>query len=310
MMKKILPVLAILAALPFVLCSCFSQQAKSMSLSKENADIIVGDTLHITVSVEPDGADAGKISWTSSDNNIVTVDDGTIKGKAKGTAVVTAESESGLKRVCNVNVKDKEVESVTLDTSSVSVKVEKSVQIGASVLPADAPSDNLVWKSSDSSIAVVNSEGFVTGVEKGIVTITCTSPNGKSASCTVTVKDNKSATVPPQTTAPQSSESYAPKKPQSSSGYSSSTDYSYDEYYLFPESSVRKLSRSEVYNLDSETAQDAVNEIYARHGFVFKTKSIQKYYDHMPWYVRNYDFSPSDLSSIENYNVKLFKEYV
>ena len=128
-MKKLIPVLAMIMLVPFVICSCFVQQAKSMKLSYEEIEFHVGDTKHISVTIEPEGADAGKISWSSSDNKIVTVDDGTITGKSKGTAVVTAESENGLKKLCNVTVLDKEIESVTLSESSTSVKQGGKIHI-------------------------------------------------------------------------------------------------------------------------------------------------------------------------------------
>ena len=160
-MKKLIPVLAMIMLVPFVICSCFVQQAKSMKLSYEEIEFHVGDTKHISVTIEPEGADAGKISWSSSDNKIVTVDDGTITGKSKGTAVVTAESESGLKKLCNVTVLDKEIESVTLSESSTSVKQGSKIQLEAKVKPVDAPSDNLVWSSSDPKVASVDSNGMV-----------------------------------------------------------------------------------------------------------------------------------------------------
>ena len=162
-MKKLIPVLAMIMLVPFVICSCFVQQAKSMKLSYEEIEFRVGDTKHISVTIEPEGADAGKISWSSSDNKIVTVDDGTITGKSRGTAVVTAESESGLKKLCNVTVLDKEIESVTLSESSTSVKQGGKIQLEAKVKPVDAPSDNLVWSSSDPKVASVDGNGMVLG---------------------------------------------------------------------------------------------------------------------------------------------------
>lgn len=178
-MKKLISVLAMIMLVPFVICSCFVQQAKSMKLSYEEIEFRVGDTKHISVTIEPEGADAGKISWSSSDNKIVTVDDGTITGKSNGTAVVTAESESGLKKLCNVTVLDKEIESVTLSESSTSVKQGSKIQLEAKVKPVDAPSDNLVWSSSDPKVASVDGNGMVLGESEGVVTITCESANGK-----------------------------------------------------------------------------------------------------------------------------------
>ena len=75
-MKKIMPILAMLIIVPFVLCSCFAKQVESMSLSYEELELHVGDTKHISVTIKPDGADAGTINWSTSDSKIVTVDDG------------------------------------------------------------------------------------------------------------------------------------------------------------------------------------------------------------------------------------------
>lgn len=312
-MKKLIPVLAMIMLVPFVICSCFVQQAKSMKLSYEEIEFRVGDTKHISVTIEPEGADAGKISWSSSDNKIVTVDDGTITGKSKGTAVVTAESESGLKKLCNVTVLNKEIESVTLSESSTSVKQGGKIQLEAKVKPVDAPFDNLVWSSSDPKVASVDGNGMVLGESEGVVTITCESANGKKATCTVTVKDNNTnATVPATESYTKSTEptkSDDAKRAESSNSSSSKSDESRNNGFIFPHSSQRKLTVDEVTGLGGDVAQDAINEIYARYGYVFKTKSIQKYYESQSWYHKNYNFSESDLSEIESYNIGLLRKY-
>lgn len=308
-MKKLIPVLAMIMLVPFVICSCFVQQAKSMKLSYEEIEFHMGDTKHISVTIEPEGADAGKISWSSSDNKIVTVDDGTITGKSRGTAVVTAESESGLKKLCNVTVLDKEIESVTLSESSTSVKQGGKIQLEAKVKPVDAPSDNLVWSSSDPKVASVDGNGMVLGESEGVVTITCESANGKKATCTVTVKDNNMNATESYTKSTEPTKSDDAKRHEGSNSSSSKSDESRNNGFIFPHSSQRKLTVDEVTGLGGDVAQDAINEIYARHGYVFKTKSIQKYYESRSWYHKNYNFSESDLSEIESYNIGLLRKY-
>ena len=303
-MKKIMPILAIIMIVPFVLCSCFTKQAESMSLGYEDLELRVGDTKHISVTIKPDGADAGAISWSTSDSKIVTVDDGTVTGKAKGTAVVTAESESGLKRVCNVTILDKEIESVAMSESSTSVKKGNKIQLEAKVKPVDAPSDNIVWSSSDPETASVDSNGMVLGEKEGVAIITCETENGKKATCTVTVKDTEKKAKVPATEAPTQA-----VKQESQSRYPVARYYNYDDDFILPDSSIRKLNANEVMGLGSDLAQDAINEIYARHGYVFKTDSIRHYYQSQSWYRENYNFSESDLTSIETYNIALIKKY-
>ena len=59
--------------------------------------------------------------------------------------------------------------------------------------------------------------------------------------------------------------------------------YSYSAE-VFPYSSQYYLSWNDVCGLSPEVAQAAINEIYARHGYIFKNKSKQAYYESMPGY--------------------------
>ena len=77
------------------------------------------------------------------------------------------------------------VTGITLDQSSASVEVGKTVTLTATVAPADATDKVVTWSSGDLTIATV-SNGNVTGVKEGSTTITATA-GGKSASCAVTV---------------------------------------------------------------------------------------------------------------------------
>ena len=208
-----------------------------------------------------------------------------------------------------MTVLDKEIESVTLSESSTSVKQGGKIQLEAKVKPVDAPSDNLVWSSSDPKVASVDGNGMVLGESEGVVTITCESANGKKATCTVTVKGNNMNPTESYTKSTEPTKSDNAKRAESSNSSSSKSDENRNNGFIFPHSSQRKLTVDEVTGLGGDVAQDAINEIYARHGYVFKTKSIQKYYESQSWYHKNYNFNESDLSEIESYNIGLLRKY-
>ena len=54
---------------------------------------------------------------------------------------------------------------------------------------------------------------------------------------------------------------------------------------------------------------DGSNFVFTKQSSVFKTKSIQKYYESQSWYHKNYNFSESDISEIESYNIGLLRKY-
>lgn len=77
--------------------------------------------------------------------------------------------------------------SVSLDASAATLYVGGSRKLNATVAPADASDKSLTWTSSNNAVATVNSNGVVTAVAKGTATVTVSTINGKTATCTVTV---------------------------------------------------------------------------------------------------------------------------
>lgn len=314
-MKRTALLICIIALVPLIFCSCFEKEVKSIELSETDVTMTVGDSLGITAKILPEDAKTKSLDWTSSDNKIVTVSDGTLKAKSAGTAVVTAKAENDIKATCNVTVTDKEVTSITLSSANVSVKEGKKIQLLAKTQPSDAPSGVLEWSSSDEKVAIVNSEGFVTGVKSGIASITCKSQNGKEASCTVTVKSEKVTNPVTPSTAP----TQAVTKPLVSSNRigkittmnssPSEIGNTYKGDFIFYDSSYRLLNNSEITWLSSAQVQHAINEIYARYGRAFKNSQIRAYFQSTEWYIENPSYSDSYLNDIEKANITLLTKY-
>ena len=82
------------------------------------------------------------------------------------------------------------VESITLDKTTATIEVEESLQLTATILPVEAANKNVIWTSSNTSVAAISAEGLVTGLTPGTTTITAASEeNGEiKAICEITVE--------------------------------------------------------------------------------------------------------------------------
>ena len=152
------------------------------------AEVQIGETLELTVRVEPEDAEYESIEWASSDTGVATVDsEGVVTGVAVGTAEITAMVD-GKAASSRISVTGIPVESVTLEPTELRLNEGETHTLTATVLPEDATDKGIKWSSADTDIATVDGTGLVTAVSAGETTITVTTDDGgKTATCMVTV---------------------------------------------------------------------------------------------------------------------------
>ena len=155
----------------------------SVTLDKTSLSMKAGDTETLKATVNPTDATDKTITWMSSDVSVVTVSEGKLTAKDSGTATITAKA-GNCTADCTVTV-SVDVESVSLDITTLSLSVGESATLTATVKPDNASDKNVVWTSSDNSVATV-SNGKVTAVKAGTATVKATC-GGKTAECVVTV---------------------------------------------------------------------------------------------------------------------------
>lgn len=81
---------------------------------------------------------------------------------------------------------------------------------------------------------------------------------------------------------------------------------------MFPDSSIRYLSGSEVCWMSKDELQKAINDIYARNGLIFNTKKYQRYYEAQGWYCgysKDDSLIHSNMNDFEKSNIELLKSY-
>lgn len=165
----------------------------SLALSEEEMIIEPKKSDNLTATLTCSDPTKPVVTWTSSDENVVTIDDeGYMKaGKEPGESTITATFEFNGKTysdTCVVSVKVP-VESMKISKRSMNLEVGKTAQLKAEVSPAKATVQTKTWYSEDESIATVDENGLVTAVKSGTVVIYALSDDEYfKSSCEVTVK--------------------------------------------------------------------------------------------------------------------------
>ena len=152
-------------------------------LNTNEVGIKKGKTYQLVSTILPDNANNKQVVWTSSDPDIVSVNEvsGYIEGLKEGTAVITVRTLINDKTSeCIVNVTDRNilVNDINVNEKYVSLAVGYTQSLTYQTSPSNATELNLKFSSSDSSVATVSANGIVTGVKEGSAIITVSSANG------------------------------------------------------------------------------------------------------------------------------------
>ena len=173
------------------------QMVTGVTLDVETATLRIGEqTLQLNAVVAPADATDKSVVWSSSNSDVASVSEtGLVTPLKSGEADITVTSvDGGYSAVCKVTVVQP-VLSVTLNETSIDINPNMTFELIAQINPSDATNKELEWKSSDESVAVVDQNGVVRGVDAGAngreATITVTSKDsGVSATCVVRVTKN------------------------------------------------------------------------------------------------------------------------
>lgn len=162
-------------------------EVSEIILSDTELNLVKGDSKSLTATVSPSEAlpEEG-IIWTSSAPSIANVSsDGNVTALAIGTATVRASAGEKFAE-CKVTVSGIPAASITLDKTKAEMMVGDVIKLTATVLPEDADDKTVTWKSSDETVATVDTDGLVRALAKGSAEITA-AIGDLSAVCSVTV---------------------------------------------------------------------------------------------------------------------------
>lgn len=164
----------------------------SISIERDSIELYVGDMDRLAVEIFPDYANNKTISWSSSDEEVVSVDEtGAVTAKAGGSAYIYASSTDGSNVVdsCYVLVRV-DVDSIKIFADTTLLCVGNTDSLSVVVLPENATYKDVVWSSAKPKIVSIDSIGVITALDYGTAYIYATATDGSEVvdSCLITVK--------------------------------------------------------------------------------------------------------------------------
>ena len=151
-------------------------------------------TTKLVATVLPETTPNKNVTWTSSNNSIVQVDgDGNVIAKANGTAIITAKTENEKTAKCNITVQTSPTGIAIKDHTNktegeIMVHITRNEKFTPIITPSNANVHNKVtWTSSNTNVAKIT-DGVITPVSNGTVTLTAKTANGKKATRTVRIR--------------------------------------------------------------------------------------------------------------------------
>ena len=163
--------------------------AEKVTLNLNETVIEKGKAKNLTAVVTPENATEKDITWTSSDEKVATVDkSGKVTAVSGGVAVIRAATTTDdVFAECKVTVKVSS-KTISLSSEKATLYLDEELTLKATLTPEDVTNKNIIWSSSDESIATVDENGKVTAKNKGTAVITAkTEDTGLTATCEITV---------------------------------------------------------------------------------------------------------------------------
>ena len=169
----------------------------SIELNVPELDLEVDAVFQLEYELKPAFATADDVQWSSTDPEVVTVENGLLTALSVGEAVITVKcNDNTLAATCQVRVLG-EVEEVSVTAieiaSGVALYVGGEMPLVWTVVPANATNKNVEF-SVEGDCITVDEEGKVTALKTGeaVVTVSATDGSGVKAECNVTVTEDMS----------------------------------------------------------------------------------------------------------------------
>ncbi len=189
--------MTVLSLVIFFSCEKEDLTIKSLTLDQSTLSLTINETHQFVVTITPTNLQAPVYTWTTSNKNIVSVDDkGEIKAISVGEATITVfNPDKTLQSSCKVSVQPINATAISLDIKSLELLVDEEIALTYKITPDNTTNKQITWSSADINIATVDNTGKVKAIGVGETKITAKTNNLISDVCDVKVNPVKATTI-------------------------------------------------------------------------------------------------------------------
>ena len=164
-----------------------------VTLSQTQLSLLKGTTATLVATVVPPDATNQKVTWSSNNTTVATVEKGKVTAVSGGKATISVTTEDGNHTATSevtVTEEDVVLTGLQLSPSETRLKVGGEATLSVSYEPAGASQREVTWSPSDAAIVTVDANGKIKGIAVGEATITVESKTNTSikATCSVSVE--------------------------------------------------------------------------------------------------------------------------
>lgn len=158
------------------------EELNGISLDEE-ITLVVDGQAKLEVKLDPRDFEDVSLVWSSSDEDIVSVDeDGNLTAHKKGKAKITVKTKDGkYEASCEVTVSDEavKVKGITLEKDDITISINQELYLDYEIKPSNATNKEVTWSVEDKNIVSVDKDGKITGKAPGKTIVKVMTKDGK-----------------------------------------------------------------------------------------------------------------------------------
>lgn len=145
---------------------------RSVVISNPPSELFLGDETQLNVTVDVNDGESRAVEWSTSNPTVASITQGgKLIGVGLGTVTVRVRSAAFTSMYDSIVVAVRVPRSVTVSPGTSTLSPGQTRQMNATVQAEESLSRAIIWRSANPSVAMISSNGLITGVAPGTTTI-------------------------------------------------------------------------------------------------------------------------------------------